>query len=205
MWSPDGERILFARRENSQTDRYTMAADGTGQIRLTNDELDEGAAGWSPDGQRIGFVTFSDAGGGIVWVMNSDGSQLEDIYRDENAFVGFQAWSPDGRQLMLTIDSAGGGQLDLFLIGVDGTGLNPLTTSQGDEAGGRWSHDGTKIVFWSDGIDPGVYLMNADGTDATRILEDTLGADTVAFAWSPDDSQIAWTAKYAATAHRSSS
>ena len=53
-------------------------------------------------------------------------------------------------------------------------------------------------MFWSDGNPqgPGIYVMGGDGSEARRILEDTMQADTVASAWSPDGDQIAWTAKF---------
>ena len=55
-----------------------------------------------------------------------------------------------------------------------------------------WSPDGTKIAFTSDrdGI-PKIYVMNADGTNQTRITDNP--ASDEAPAWSPDGSKIAFT------------
>jgi len=107
-------------------------------------------------------------------------------------------WSPDGQSILLGIDKGGGGQIDLYVIGADGKGLTQLTKVSGDDSGGKWRPDGKQIVFWSDGNPkgPGVYLMENDGSKQTKILDDTLGADTMALAWSPDADQIAWTAKF---------
>lgn len=198
-WSPDGSRVVFARQDGQAVDLYSMKPDGSDQKRLTNTPEQEWAAGWSPDGKHIGFTTFSDADGGRLWVMNADGTKLHPIYENENAFVGFTDWSPDGRSILLGIDVGGGGQLDLYAIGVDGKDLTALTRVEGDDSGGRWSPNGTKIVFWSDGYPPrdgpGIYIMNSDGSSPTRVLADTLGLDTAAFAWSPDGQHIAWTGK----------
>ena len=130
--------------------------------------------------------------------MDSDRANPHEIYAEPGAYVGFQDWSPHGQSLLIGIDRGGGGEIDLDAIGVDGTDLTQLTTSKGDDSGGRWDPDGKQIVFWSDGNSggPGIYLMHGDGSEQTRILEDTVNANTVASAWSPTGDQIAWTAKF---------
>jgi TolB protein len=198
-WSPDGSRILFTRSDDAERgDLFVMDSDGGNEEQLTDTPLSEGPAGWSPDGRTIAFSTFTESDGGAVWLMNADGGQPRQIYAERNAFVGFQDWSPDGRDLLLGIDRAGGGELDLYDIGIDGTGLTQLTTSRGDDSGGRWRPDGGQIVFWSDGNPQGagIYLMEGDGSEQTKILADSLGADTVTCAWSPDAEEIAWVAKF---------
>jgi TolB protein len=198
-WSPDGSRILFTRMDgDGNGDLVAMASDGTDEEQLTRTPGSEEGAGWSPDGTMIAFSTFAESDGGTVWVMNADGTQPHQIYADPTAFVGFQDWSPDGRNLLLGVDRGGGGELDLYVLGVDGTGLDQLTTAGGDDSGGRWHPDGRQIVYWSDGNPqgPGVYLMGSDGSEPTKILADTLGADTITSAWSPDAERIAWVAKF---------
>lgn len=199
FWSPDGSRILFSRRdERGSDDLFTMSSDGTDEERLTSTPRNEGDAAWSPDGTKIVYSTFTEGEGSVVWVMNADGTKPHQIYADPTAFVGVSDWSPDGRSLLLGVDKGGGGQIDTYVIGVDGTGFTQLTKMDGDDSGGKWRPDGEQIVFWSDGNPkgPGIYLMQSDGSQQTKIFDDPLGADTMAFAWSPDAEQIAWTAKF---------
>lgn len=67
-WAPDG-RLAFAsiRDENDRRcgnhqcryagERYTAAADGSGETRLTRNKGDDAAPAWSPDGSRILFTS----------------------------------------------------------------------------------------------------------------------------------------------------
>ena len=41
---------------------YMMNADGSGTVQLTDDDVDNGAADWSPDGTRIVFDGFDAEG-----------------------------------------------------------------------------------------------------------------------------------------------
>jgi TolB protein len=55
VWSPDGKKIAFTRRDvrDTNTSIYAMNADGTGQTRLTDDALAFSRLAWSPEGERI--------------------------------------------------------------------------------------------------------------------------------------------------------
>jgi Tol biopolymer transport system component len=198
-WSPDGRSIVLTGETEGRTDLYVIAADGTGARRLTNTPDVEGAAGWSPDGKRIAFATFADPGGGRVSVIDADGSRPAEIYADANAFIGFDEWLPDGR-ILLGIDRAGGGELDLYALEPKTKRLVALVQNPGDDSGGRLSPDGTKLAFWSDngpgGEGPGIYVARANGKSPHLVFADTLGLDTASLAWSPDNTEIAWAGKF---------
>jgi Tol biopolymer transport system component len=95
-WSPDGEKIAFARSELGGNDEiYVMNSDGTGQTRLTNNNAsDWSSPSWSPDGTKIAFSSHRE--GGEIYVMNADdGSYMTRLTVD-----GFDpTWSPDGTKI----------------------------------------------------------------------------------------------------------
>ena len=89
-WSPDGKRIAFARKGAI----FVMAADGSGQRRLTHptrSELHSDPA-WSADGKQIVFERNYQS----IYVMGADGSRQRRLTTIPGRSP---AWSPDGKQI----------------------------------------------------------------------------------------------------------
>ena len=64
------------------------------------------------------------------------------------------------------------GNLDIWLMNKDGSGLVQLTKNQGEEnLGPQWNGDKSKIIFTStrDGGNHELYIMNADGSNQQRL------------------------------------
>jgi len=89
---------------------------------------------------------------------------------------------------------------EIYRMAQDGSAVTKLTDAVGEgmiATSPAWSPDGSKIAFVlaPPGIadrssDTGIYVMNADGTDVTRV---TYGRYDERPAWSPDGSKIAFT------------
>jgi TolB protein len=93
-------------------------------------------------------------------------------------------WSPDGRRIAFVSDRAGG-NLDLYAIATDGTGLVRLTSSPGDEFSPAWSPDGRTIaVTRSLHNHADIVLVAADGK-AERTL---VGGQWAS--WMPDSRRL---------------
>jgi dipeptidyl aminopeptidase/acylaminoacyl peptidase len=73
----------------------------------------------------------------------------------------------------------------------DGTGRVRLTHDpEAFDEDPAWSPDGTRIAFIKvgDAATPGIYVINTDGSDARRVLEDATGARSPS--WSPDGATL---------------
>ncbi len=85
-------------------------------------------------------------------------------------------------------------QWDTYVMEIDGTNVERLTTTEAVEATLSWSPDGRRIVYDSWIWDDGILVMNDDGGWKLRLIENESESDVVFIfpAWSPDGSKIAF-------------
>lgn len=143
QWSPDGRRLVFVRKNNSATPAggqaiFVVGADGTGLHRVTPWKLRAGdGPDWSPDGKQILFRSpeTDDFLNSNLFTIRPDGTGVHQVTHVEKGIAVYSAsFSPDGRAITLGLTGIDG-QADIFRIGVDGTGLTPVTrTSSWDSA-----------------------------------------------------------------------
>ena len=86
VWSSDGSRVAFTRRQHDHWEVYVADADGRNPRRLTDTpvradgELGNSAApAWSPDGQYLAFLS-DRSGKWEIWIMRADGSQQKPMF-----------------------------------------------------------------------------------------------------------------------------
>jgi len=187
-WSPDGTKILFiAEYEDNEGDNvhgvFVINADGTGQQLLTPTFGDEGMREvvWSPDGNRIAFtVSYSSGGsnGVAMYILNSDGSNLEQVLAITSSYPSAIAWSPDGARIMYEASGSVDNTNPIFYFDVIAGSQVSLTNNI--EPGLRdynasWSSDGGEIIFTSNrNGNEGIYIMDSDGANQTRIPNSTI-------------------------------
>lgn len=81
-WSPDSNSLAFVSHRDGNAEIYTMRADGTRQLRLTNNGQDDLDPAWSPDGRRIAFVSYL-YGAGEIFVTDADGSNQQRLTNND--------------------------------------------------------------------------------------------------------------------------
>ncbi len=119
-WSPDGRQIAFVSNRVWQGKEIV----GTGGIwKLSQGEKDptlllqeetlwRARPAWSPDGQKIAFISFR-SGNNQLWLMNAiAGNPLQLTFSNGEVFD--PSWSPDGRKIAYVSDA--GGKLMLWTI-----------------------------------------------------------------------------------------
>lgn len=152
------ETLLFERSDVGGAEIYAMRPDGTDLVNLTNSPGDDEDPRWSPDGQRIAFVSMRD-GNAEIYVASSDGTGATNI--TNNSAEDLQPrWSPDGQRIAFVSDR--GGDRDVFVCSSDGSNVVDVSRSAGTDWFPSWKPDGERIVFYSDrDANNEVYLANS--------------------------------------------
>ena len=100
-WSPDGASFAFCGLREGRFDIYTIPAEGGAETRLTGLAGDEGhndGPDYSPDGEWIWFNS-DRTGHAQIWKMRVDGSDIEQVTRDDRV-NWFPHPSPDGEWIL---------------------------------------------------------------------------------------------------------
>src|SRR3989338_874471 len=77
--SPDGTRIVYTGGSIGEQEIRVMNIDGANPVQLTADVWNDFDPVWSPDGMRIAFVSNRSGIQQEVWVMDADGSNMEQL------------------------------------------------------------------------------------------------------------------------------
>ena len=222
--SPDGNQLLYTRTETDWKDNgrtthiHRVAADGSGDVRLTNGEHGESSPRWSPDGASVAFLARRAASPfRQIHRMGNEGGEASPLTRHESAVQSF-AFSPDGRHIYFTAPDPKTAeekkkddlrddvfafdedykQRHLFRIATSGEGpMDAERITEGDFSvlEFRLSDDGARIAHSRaptsllDNRDEGeVWLMDADGGNALQLTDNTVIESGAQL--SPDGSQV---------------
>ncbi len=170
--SPDGRTIVFTSLKDGDLEIYAMGVDGSGLRRLTTTPGYDGGPFFSPDGSLIVYrahhptdstelAAYRELLGRRmirpnrmeIWVMNADGTNQRQVTSLGGAnFAPF--FAPDGRRILFSSNHRNprGPQaqnFDLFLVNLDGSGLEAVTTAAEFDGFPMFSPDGRRIVFAS--------------------------------------------------------
>jgi Tol biopolymer transport system component len=182
VWSPDGTRILYGTRGGSLYSVDVGGGDRSLLVRLPGEDLDSmDEIEWSPDGAYLAIVNDLEPGGGRLYVMNADGSDVR-VLVDHFAPAGL-AWSPDGIRLTYaTFSGRYERELRIWTVSLDGSAPSLVASHTNATcciAGGFpvWSPDGSQIAFVEGGsefafeTDLSSFAVNSDGTGDVRTID----------------------------------
>jgi TolB protein len=165
-----------------------MAADGSGQVQLTDEIATDWYASIGPGSDRIVFS--SRRGGSFdIYSMALDGTDVRQLTQDYGAYA--PEISPDGSRIVFAAETDG--DLDIFVMGIDGSNPVRLTDNTDQDLDPSWSPDGSMILFASNrtGVNE-LYIMNADGSNVRQVTSGSLMGSGGRSDWSPDGATLAF-------------
>lgn len=192
-YSPDGQRIVFASNRQAYTrklppneqqrleadpayfmDIYTMDAEGNDLKQLTSQPGYDGGPFFSPDGKRVVFRRFNEAGDKAeIWTVDAKGGDERQITK-----LGVLSWAPyyhpSGDYIVFATNKHGFGNFELYMVAANGQG-EPVRVTQtaGFDGLPVFSPDGKKLSWTSGRTADGssqVFLADWNDAEARRQL-----------------------------------
>lgn len=183
-WSPDASWISFISSRDGvkgplgaagfHRDVYVVRPDGTDMRRLTSLSGFDGDATWSPDGNRIAFV--SDRGGAFdLFTMSPDGRDQRPLthHDTKGSFAAFPSWSPDGSELVFNASNPPDDSVSVSIYTMPARGGQATRVTRGYDFHPDWSPDGSWIAFL--GKRQGhtqLFAVRPEGNDLTQLTFD---------------------------------
>lgn len=192
-------RILFSQFDGVDYEIFVLDSNGNLE-QLTDNDVDDWGAAWSPDRTEIAFRSVRD-GATRIYVMNADGGDVRvvtpaGLYAGDIGRTGTPAWSPDGNSIAFeAFDAyANNGNFNIYVTDLDNGTTRAVTTHPSDEWHPQFSPNGEQIAYARadqfqdcyNGCD--IFVMDADGSNV-RQYTFTKGMDVFP-QWSPNGEQI---------------
>ena len=198
-FSPGGKEIAYVYWTQNFSDVFVMAADGSKSRRLTRGQsssiMDNAWAfrpAWSPDGERIAYVSDANSRFPQLWLMAQDGGGRRQIslpaFYEESWFDSL-AWDPNGDRVAITAAQTMREPSHIYLVDVAKVTVEKLTSHSNGAFDPAWSPDGQALAYIGrPGSTGELWARTVDG-------EKTGHSDKLSFvrspAWAPDGKSIA--------------
>jgi len=193
-------RIAFSSDRDATPERrskelYIVDYDGFNPRRVTVNGSLNILPEWSPDGLSLAYVSYRRVTPQIFLARIFEGKSIANVTGErENSQAFAPAFSPDGQRIAYA--STRSGNMDIWVVGVDGSAPRRLTTTRALDTAPCWSPTGQEIAFTSNRTGtPQLYIMGADGLNVRRLTKVGNYNDGCAWSSARQFSEIAYTAR----------
>ena len=194
---PANGRILFTHCDDaSGCQIYTANPDGSAIDQVTHAAGEAVQGDWSPDGERITYVSFT-SGDAAIWIINANGSHPQQLTpNDPDSDNFWPRFTPDGVWILFTncfSDDCDGG---ISMIKTDGTAMQPVTPNSHDSYNMADMGPDGRLAYmrWHvDSVRMAIYVSAGNGSHEHRVSPPRLQGWYPD--WSPKGGRIAFTSE----------
>ena len=159
-------RIAYVLKRGTRFELQVADADGFNPQAVLSSLEPIGAPKWSPDGNKIAYVSFESRKSTVI-VQDLVTGQRKVVanFRGDNTAPN---WSPDGSKLVISLSKDDISQI--YVIPSGGGEATRLMQSNSIDSGATYTPDGKDIIFFSDRSGgPQLYRVPATGGEAKRL------------------------------------
>jgi len=194
-WSRDGTRLLFAVREDGETELYCVDSKGTYQrrVNVTQDYL----LGWDwcPDDRSAILLLRSEDGlVTSVVVLDVEQGTLQVLWDEPECMYQKPTicWLPDGQRLLIRSNRTGWSKI--WMVDMVSGEQRQVTQGEQDDYAFRLSPDGRRIVFATrcdpDTSGDSLWIQMLDSREGQQLTHSQ--GIHVPIAWTPQEQVLYW-------------
>lgn len=190
-----GQVAFVSEREGGQPQIWLINVNGTDLQRLTNESDGACQPAWSPNGQRLAYISPCDGqknryDGASLFILHMETYISELVSTFSNGDYD-PAWSPDGRKIAFT--SLQTGKPQIFVYDFAARTSQQLMNRSTINRQPAWSPDGARIAFVAPSPTtnkPQVWLVDSAGESAPKLFSESGWSEVYRPVWTPDGKAV---------------